>query len=225
MTYDLYIGDRSFSSWSLRGWLMMENFNLPHCVHMVGLYSGTMTDDLTPLHPARLVPVMQRPDGVIVGETLAMAETLAEENPKAQMWPENSGARGTARWLCAEMAAGFSALRAACPMQLLHVVQGFQPNAAVRADLTRIETLWAHAAKFKTDGKWLFGQYSLADVFFAPVCARIIGYGLPVRPSTKAYALQTLRDAAFIKWRAEGLTVLYEPVPYDLGLPTSDWPN
>ena len=225
MTYDLYIGDRSFSSWSLRGWLMMENFNLPHRVHMVGLYSGTMTDDLTPLHPARLVPVMQRPDGVIVGETLAMAETLAEENPKAQMWPENSGARGTARWLCAEMAAGFSALRAACPMQLLHVVQGFQPNAAVRADLTRIETLWAHAAKFKTDGKWLFGQYSLADVFFAPVCARIIGYGLPVRPSTKAYALQTLRDAAFIKWRAEGLTVLHEPVPYDLGLPTSDWPN
>ena len=225
MAYDLYIGDRSFSSWSLRGWLMMENFNLPHRVHMVGLYSGTMTDDLTPLHPARLVPVMQRPDGVIVGETLAMAETLAEENPKAQMWPENSGARGTARWLCAEMAAGFSALRAACPMQLLHVVQGFQPNAAVRADLTRIETLWAHAAKFKTDGKWLFGQYSLADVFFAPVCARIIDYGLPVRPSTKAYALQTLRDAAFIKWRAEGLTVLYEPLPYDLGLPTSDWPN
>jgi glutathione S-transferase len=87
MTYTLYIGDRLFSSWSLRGWLMLEKFNIPHSVKLVGLYSGTMAKDMAHLAPARLVPTLVTPEGTVVGESLAMAETLAEENPDAGLWP------------------------------------------------------------------------------------------------------------------------------------------
>jgi len=224
MTYDLYIGDRTFSSWSLRGWLMMEKFNIPHRTHLVGLYAQTMADDMARLAPARLVPAMTTPDGTVVGESLAMAETLAEAYPDRGMWPANPVARATARWLCAEMVGGFSALRAECAMQLQHVNVGFAPPEAVQTDLARLETLWAHAAAFKTDGPWLFGPYSLADVFYAPVCARIIGYDLPVSAAAQDYCSTTLADPAFKAWRAEGLKVTYDPFPYDMGVPTTHWP-
>ncbi len=224
MTYDLYIGDRTFSSWSLRGWLMMEKFNIPHRTHLVGLYSGTMAREMAPMAPARLVPAMRTASGLVVGESLAMAETLAEENPDIAMWPEDPSARATARWLCAEMVGGFASLRGECAMQLQHVNQGFAPSEATMADLARIETLWAHAATFKTEGPWLFGTYSLADAFYAPVCARIVGYDLPVSDATRAYCMTTLQDPAFKAWRAEGLKTTYDPFPYDMGVPTSDWP-
>jgi glutathione S-transferase len=224
MTYDLFIGDRTFSSWSLRGWLMMEKFNLPFRTHMVGLYSGTMAADLADLAPARLVPTMRMEDGVVVGESLAMAETLAEAHPDAGMWPADRAARATARWLCAEMVGCFSSLRSSCPMQLQHVNVGFSADANVLANLDRVQTLWVHAQQFRTEGPWLFGAYSLADVFYAPVCARIIGYDLPVSDEARAYCLMTVRDQAFKTWRAEGLKTVYDPFPYDIGLQTTDWP-
>ncbi|WP_299152180.1 glutathione S-transferase [uncultured Tateyamaria sp.] len=225
MTYDLYIGDRTFSSWSLRGWLMMEKFNIPHRVNMIGLYGGTMAEDMAALAPARLVPAMRTPDGTVVGESLAMAETLAEDHPQAQMWPAAPNARATARWLCAEMVGGFHALRSACPMQLQHVNVGFTASDAVKADIARLETLWAHAATFKSEGPWLFGDYTLADVFYAPVCARIVGYELPVSDAIRTYCTATVEDAAFKSWRAEGLKTIYDPFPYDMGTTTADWPT
>lgn len=225
MIYDLYIGDRTFSSWSLRGWLMMEKFNIAYRIHTMGLYSGTMSQDLAALAPARLVPVMKTPDGTVVGETIAMAETLAEAHPHAPMWPDHPGTRATARWLCAEMAAGFSALRAACPMQLQHINMGFQPTDPVMEDLERIEILWAHAATFRTEGPWLFGTYSLADVFYAPVCARIIGYNLPVGTDARAYCMTALRDPAFKAWRTQGLLTFYTPFPYPTHPPITQWPE
>lgn len=226
MTYDLYIGDRTFSSWSLRGWLMLEKFGLPYRAHMVGLYSGTMAQDLAALAPAHLVPVLRLPDGTVVGETLAMAETLAERHPQAGMWPDASGERATARWLCAAMAAGFGALRGACPMQLSHVNEGFVPGAEVQQDLARIEALWRYAAEMRSaGGPWLFGRYSLADVFYAPVAARIVGYDLPVSEDARRYCEATIADAAFKSWRAEGLKVSYDPFPYDMGLRQRPWPE
>lgn len=225
MTYDLYIGDRTFSSWSLRGWLMFEKFNIPVRTHMVGLYAGTMKDDLAALAPARLVPVMRTPDGIVVGETLAMAETLAERHPDAGLWPDDPAARALARWLVAEMHAGFGALRGECAMQLVRVYEGFPVSDAVAADLARLEELWALArSRHGSGGPWLFGRYSLADVFFAPVAARIAGYDLPVSPEARAYVDAHLADPAFTAWREEGLTVRYDPEPYARELPHRPWP-
>ncbi|WP_338549311.1 glutathione S-transferase [Roseovarius phycicola] len=226
MQYDLFIGDRSFSSWSLRGWLMLEKFGIPHRTHMVGLYDGTMAEDLADLHPARLVPVMRDNDGVVIFDTLAMAETLAERHPEAGFWPDDPAARALARSITAEMHSGFSALRGECPMQLLHQVQGFEPSQAVTAELKRLSLLWDLArAKHGQSGPWLFGRYSLADVFYAPVAARIAGYGLTVSAVAQDYVDTTLSDTSFRQWRAMGLTKTYDPMPYDMGLPNSVWPG
>lgn len=226
MTYDLYIGDKMYSSWSLRGWLMLEKFNLPHQAHMIGLYSGTMAADMAHLAPARLVPALRTPEGTVVGESLAMAETLAERHPEAGLWPADPAQRATARWLCSEMTSGFFALRGDCAMQLSHIWEGFSPTEAVLGDLARIETLWDHARKISGNKeRWLFGDYSLADVFYAPAAARIIGYDLPVSAAARAYCERVIADPAFKRWRADAQTVTYDPEPYALDLPRKPWPE
>jgi glutathione S-transferase len=224
MTYQIYLGDRTFSSWSLRGWLMLDSFDLPYQIHMVGLYSGSMAQDLAHLAPARMVPTLQLPDGTAVGETMAIGETLAERHPDAGLWPSDPAQRATARWLSAEMCAGFGALRSACPMQLLHVYEGFEVDEAVKQDLARIELLWTHARDMADEGPWLFGAWSLADVFFAPVCARIVGYDLPVSDAAREYCLKVLERDDLRHWRREGQKVSYDPVPYAMDLKTRPWP-
>ncbi|WP_319546176.1 glutathione S-transferase [Ruegeria conchae] len=225
MTHDLFIGDRLFSSWSLRGWLMLEKFGLPYRTHMIGLYSGTMAADMKRLAPARLVPALRLPDGTVVGESLAMAETLAEHHPDAGLWPTNPATRATARWLCAEMVAGFTALRGQCPMQLKYRWEGFTLSKDTLVDLQRIETLWAHARSISgAESGPLFGAYSLADVFYTPVAARIIGYDLPVSEANRTYCMDLLSDIPVRQWRAMGTTVEYDPFPYPQNLTAHNWP-
>lgn len=224
MTYDLYIGDRTFSSWSLRGWLMLEKFGLPFRTHLVGLYAGTLVEDLRMLVPARLVPALRTPEGHVVGETMAMAETLAERHPGKGLWPLDAAQRMRARWMCAEMAAGYSALRSTCPMQLQYVNQGFAAPETVCADLDRITSMWSAAFEMSGSDGWLFGSYSLADAFYAPVAARIVGYDLKVPDNAAAYCRRVISDPAFRAWRAEGLKQFYDPFPYVTGLPVTPWP-
>ena len=124
------------------------------------------------------------------------------------------------------MASGFRALRAACPMQLLHCHVGFEPAPEVRADLARIETLWSHARKLSGSGSgWLFGDYCVADAFYTPVAARIVGYDLPVSPGARAYCDALLGDASMRRWREQALDVTYDPFPYALDLPNRPWPD
>lgn len=225
MTYTLYIGDRTFSSWSLRGWLMLEKFGLPYTTKLVGLYAGTLQADLAHLHPARTVPVMQTALGHVVTDSLAMAETLAEENPERGLYPSDPAARALARSITAEMHSGFSALRSACPMMLSFCWDGFKPSDAVMADLARIEMLWGLAMRrHGGKGPWLFGEYSLADVFYAPVAMRITAYGLPISAQSQAYVQMHLQDPAFVKWRELAMQETHAPYPYALDLPQKDWP-
>jgi len=206
MTYDLAIGDRSYSSWSLRGWLLFEKFGLP-----VRCYSFVLwTDDFRRLSvefpPARLVPAMRTPEGEVVGDTLAIAETLAERHPEAGLWPADPAARAMARWMAAEMHSGFTALRGDCPMNLRLSYRDAAPRAEVLDDLARIEALWSRAReRFGGAGPWLFGRYSAADAFFAPVATRIASYNLPVSAAAADYVAAHLADPAFRRWRAMGL--------------------
>jgi glutathione S-transferase len=226
MTYQLYIGDRTFSSWSLRGWLMLEKFGLPYKSHMVGLYSGTMQADLAHLEPARTVPVLQTSAGHVVTDSLAMAETLVEENPHVDLYPRDPAARALARSMTAEMHSGFGALRDACPMMLAFCWDGFAASQGVQRDLARIEDLWGLARdRHGADGPWLFGRYSLADAFYAPVAMRITAYDLPVSDASRAYVDAHLSDPAFLQWRAEGLKVDYDPWPYPRDLARKPWPE
>ncbi|SEK50130.1 glutathione S-transferase [Pacificibacter marinus] len=230
MSYDLFIGDKGFSSWSLRGWLLFEKFDLDVNVHMLGLYNGTMKQEMTKLAPARFVPTVRTPEGWIIGESIAIVETLAERHPDVGIWPKNAEARIYARWLVAEMHAGFSTLRNDCPMQLFKQIQNFTVSDALRADIDRLEAMLGVAfERFTGDGTytggWLFGAYSAADAFYAPVAARIAGYGLPVSNRLAAYVNTHLSDPAFQSWRAQGVAVQYDPFPYDLGLDPKPWPE
>ncbi|MEQ3624394.1 MAG: glutathione S-transferase [Celeribacter sp.] len=231
MTYDLIIGDRLYSSWSLRGWLTLAAFDLPHRVIRAGLYAGTLAQDLARYAPTRTVPVLILPEGQPVQDTLAIAETLAERHPDAGIWPKDAAARAMARWLVAEMHSGFKALRDECPMNLEHRWAGFTVSDPVRADLARIETLWAAArARFgetdrdKTGSPWLFGAYTVADVFYAPVAARIAGYGLPISEPGARYVRAHLAHPLFQDWRNTALEEPVTPRPYRQPLPEAPWP-
>lgn len=224
MTYDLYIGDRTFSSWSLRGWLMLEKFGLPYRTHLVGLYAKTLDVDLAGLAPARTVPVMRTPEGHVLTDSLAMAETLVERHPDIALYPRDPAARALARSITAEMHSGFSALRNECHNIVTHIWKGFTPSDAVKAELARIEELWALArARHGQNGPWLFGEYSLADVFYAPVALRITTYWLPVSAAAQAYVNQHLSDPAFQAWQAEAMSETFEPWPYPQPLDRLPW--
>ncbi|WP_118133350.1 glutathione S-transferase [Oceanicella sp. SM1341] len=226
MDYTLAIGDRTYSSWSLRGWLLFARFGLPVRVVSARLYTEGFGRMLEGFAPARQVPAMSGPEGV-VWDSLAMAETLAEAFPGAGHWPADRGARALARALVAEMHSGFTALRGACPMNLSTSFAGFVPSEAVLADIARLERLWAlaMAAPGRTEGPWLFGAYSVADAFYAPVATRIATYGLPVGPEAAAYVASHLADGAFRRWRAMGRAENHVQEAYATGLPERPWPG
>ncbi|MBZ4690844.1 MAG: glutathione S-transferase [Cereibacter sp.] len=224
MTYDLAIGDRSYSSWSLRGWLLFDAFGIPVQTHSARLYTEALPKLLEGFFPARTVPALRLPDGTAMAESLAIAEELASRHPEAGIWPADPGLRAIARALAAEMHAGFGALRSHCPMNLRVSYEDCAPTEAVLADLARLEVLWAWARE-RSGGDWLCGAYSAADAFFAPVAARIAGYNLPVGPEAAAYVAAHLAHPSFRRWRAMGLA---EGAPQDFyrrDHPTRPWPG
>lgn len=226
MTYELAIGDRTYSSWSLRGWLLFAPFDLPVRTRTARMYSQGFQDLLADFAPARLVPAMKTPAGDVVFDTLAMAETLAETHPDIAYWPKNPAARAFARSITAEMHSGFGALRDACTMILKCQFSGFQPSDAVLADLARLELLWTQArTQFGENGPWLFGEYSLADVFYAPVATRIATYDLPVGDLAQTYVATHLSQPDFRRWRALGLAQNYQQPGYHPDLPEQVWPG
>ncbi|KNG94974.1 glutathione S-transferase [Pseudaestuariivita atlantica] len=208
MTYILHIGDYAYSSWSLRGWLMLHRFGLDFETRLVDFNAETVAAQMARLAPARTVPCLEASDGSVMSDTLAMAEELATRHPDIAFWPSAPRARAAARSLVAEMHSSFSDLRSDCPMNLRASYSGFSPSDGVLSDLERICTLWSHAhGMAEGDGPWLFGAYTLTDAFYAPVAARIATYDLPVDDAAARYVAAHLADPAFRRWRALGLVV------------------
>ncbi|MBI1171487.1 glutathione S-transferase [bacterium] len=224
MTYDLVIGDRAYSSWSLRGWLLFDAFGIPVRTHLVRLYTDELATLLKNYFPARTAPTMRTPDGSVVTETIAIAEELASRHPEARIWPADPKARAVARVLAAEMHAGFQALRSECPMNLRVSYEAFAPTEAVLADLARLETLWTWARQ-ETGGPWLAGAYSAADAFFAPVASRIATYNLPVSAEARAYVEAHLAHQSFRQWRAMGMVDGADQDFYRREWPQRPWPG
>ncbi|MEE2944272.1 MAG: glutathione S-transferase [Pseudomonadota bacterium] len=228
MTYDLVIGDYAYSSWSLRGWLLFEKFDIPRNVTLVDFSSDASVKAQMPsFAPARTVPTIRTPDGGIISESYAIAEDLADRHPDAGIWPENPKHRSVARSLAAEMHSGFASLRNACPMNLRQSFVWESPDAAVLADLERIEEIWAWARKEcgTEDGGWLCGNYSAVDAMYAPVAMRIAGFSLPVGSRALAYVDMHLNDLALRRWRAMGLVRGAHLSFYDQPHPQRAWPG
>lgn len=225
MTYDLLIADKSYSSWSLRGWLCFFAFDIPVRVTATRMYCDDFSRDLAAFSdaPARTVPVVKTPDGAVLTDSLAIAWHLADAFPDRGLLAEDPVARGDALSLIAEMHSGFSALRAACPMNLRTAWAGFAPSDAVQADLARVEQLWTRALQ-RHGGPWLCGSYSLADVFFAPLATRIVTYDLPASEVARAYVSRHLTHPRFKEWRAAGLAEGPEQPAYEMDLPRREFP-
>jgi glutathione S-transferase len=228
--YTIAIGDRTYSSWSLRGWLLFANFGIPVAVETGVLYSDDLQRLLARFAPARQVPAIRTPEGEVIGESIAIAETLAERHPGAGHWPADPAARAMARYMVAEMHAGFRDLRGDCPMNLSKSYADSLPRAEVLADLARIEAIWSRArdrfgAPDPSGAPWLFGRYSAADAFFAPVASRIATYNLPVGPAARAYVDAHLADPAFRRWRAMGLAADREQPSYRMPYAERPWPG
>jgi glutathione S-transferase len=183
----LYIGNKNYSSWSMRPWVLARQAGIPFEEIKVRFDSfegeSRFKREVAQVNPAGKVPVLVDGD-LAVWDSLAICEYLAEQFPDKHLWPRDAKARARARSVCAEMHSGFSALRQHCPMNieasLPHIgALVWRDQPAVRADVQRIVAMWTELLE-RHGGPMLFKEFSVADAFFAPVCMRIRNYGLPV---------------------------------------------
>lgn len=190
----LYIGNKNYSSWSMRPWVLLKQAGIPFEEIKIRFDSFEADSDFkrqaSRINPAVKVPVLDD-DGLVVWDTLAIAEYLAERFPDKSLWPRDVQARAQARSVCAEMHSGFSALRSACPMNIEADLSSvgqliWRDQTAVHADVARLISMWRESlAQHK--GPMLFGEFSIADAFYAPVCTRLKNYALPVPADISAY--------------------------------------
>jgi glutathione S-transferase len=183
----LYIGNKNYSSWSMRPWVLLKQAGIAFDEVMVRFDSfdkdSKFKETLQAVTPVGRVPVLVD-DGFSVWDTLAIAEYLAEKFPEKQLWPQQAQARARARSVCAEMHSGFAALRSNCPMNIEASLPqagalAWRDQPAVRADVQRIVGMWTELLE-QNKGPMLFGEFSIADAYFAPVCMRLKNYALPV---------------------------------------------
>jgi glutathione S-transferase len=210
----LVIGNKNYSSWSMRPWVLMRHFGV--AFEEVKLRFDTLNyspDSAFHRALARYTPVNKVPvlliDGFAVWDTLAIAEALAERVPEQPLWPRDALQRARARSLCAEMHAGFSALRNHCPMNIEASLPAvgtkvLAEHEAVKRDLARIDAMWSDALA-ASGGPFLFGAFGIVDAYYAPVVARIRTYGLPLSEATRAYVERVWAAPGVSHWVADAL--------------------
>ncbi|MBQ0946057.1 glutathione S-transferase family protein [Ideonella sp. 4Y16] len=208
----LYIGNKNYSSWSMRPWVLARHFGIPFDEVMVRFDSfdpgSQFKQTLAGKSPTGKVPLLVD-EGFAVWDTLAIAEYLAERFPQHALWPRDARQRARARSLCAEMHSGFGALRSHCPMNIEAALpevgaQVLAEHPAVAADLARITALWTEALQ-ASGGPFLFGDFSNADAYFAPVVARLRTYALPVPAAVRAYMDRVWASPGVAAWVADAL--------------------
>ena len=219
MPLTLIIGNKNYSSWSLRPWLAMKVAGIAFEEQVIPLYEPGSRERILKYSSTGKVPVLidgeQR-----IWESLAILEYLAEKFPKANLWPAEARARSHARAVAAEMHAGFQVLRKACPMNLWLPVKARPQSDEVMDNVRRVDALWNDCrARFGQNGQFLFGAFGAADAMYAPVASRLHSYGLDVSAVSRAYIDAILALPAFVEWRAAGLKE-----PWVMQGNEPDWP-
>ena len=223
----IVVGNKNYSSWSMRGWLMVKKSRQPFEEVVVGLDRPDTAENIRKYSPSGRVPVLLS-GNLTVWDSLAIGEYLAETYPAANLWPKDAEARAVARSISAEMHSGFVALRTHCPMKMKEQIQQDTPQEALD-DAARVRAIWASTrerygggAGFACDGRrpeaaaletgpFLFGAFTIADAMYAPVVSRFRTYGLPLTGPAAAYAEAVWNDPDFQLWyeaaRSETLRV------------------
>jgi glutathione S-transferase len=219
MSLTLIIGNKNYSSWSLRPWIAMKVAGLDFEERVVPLYEPGSREQVLAFSPAGKVPVLIDGDQT-VWESLAILEHLAERFPEAGVWPRDARARSHARVVANEMHGGFMALRRNCPMNLWLPPKQRPQGDDVMADVRRIDALWSDCrARFGGAGPFLFGAFSAADGMYAPVIARFHSYGLPVSAEARAYMDAIMALPAWHDWYDAALKE-----PWVMRHNEPDWP-
>ena len=202
--YTLLIGSRNFSSWSLRGWLAMKLTGAPFETKLFSFYNAERAQ-IAKTSPSGMVPALsvQRPEQgpFWIWDSLAISEYLAEAHPGSHLWPEDAFARARARSVSAEMHSGFVDLRRTCPMDLMKRVPNHPLTDETKRNVERVQELWRECRReFGRGGDFLFGSFSIADVFYAPVVTRFVTYGIAMDETARAYAEAISSWAAMKEW-------------------------
>lgn len=200
----LFIGNKAYSSWSLRGWLACRLAGVPFEEVVVPLYDEEWEkrregDEFAP--SSGKVPILWDGDDIVVWDSLAIVEYLNEKTGETAFWPQDPAARAMARSMAAEMHSSFSALRREHGMNIRQIYAPTPPSEAVAHDIARIMQLWAQArARYGGDGDFLFGEFGAADIMFAPVVTRFITYQLPVARFAEAYMRAIIAHPWMQEW-------------------------
>ena len=220
MTLKLVIGNKNYSSWSMRPWMAMKLAGIPFEEQVISLDDPQFKSELAKLTPAEKVPVLIDKDRHI-WESLAIIEYVAEKFPEAKVWPVDAAARAHARVLSAEMHAGFVPLRRHCAMNMVRPPKKRELPPEVQSDVARIEQMWSDCrARFGKGGAFLFGATCATDAMYAPVVSRFHTYQIDVGEDARAYMKAVMALPAWLEW--EGAA---RQETWVLPRGEVDWPN
>jgi glutathione S-transferase len=206
MTLKLVIGNKNYSSWSMRPWLALRANNIPFEEVFISLYTGEADKQrILSFSRSGKVPILVDGD-VAVWDSLAIVEYVAERFPEKRLWPEHPAHRAHARAISAEMHSGFAALRNECGMNLHRPVHAIELSDEARANVARIQEIWAECREcYGRSGPFLFGSFCAADAMFAPVVHRFRTFAIAVSKDTQAYMDTMMALPAFAEWTKAGL--------------------
>lgn len=200
----LIIGNKNYSSWSLRPWVFMRHHQIAFEEKRVALFTDTTADELSEYGSDDKVPILKDGD-LIVWDSLSILEYISEKYPDSHGWPRDAGSRAVARSISAEMHSSFANVRHELPMNCRKKFANIQLSPKAEREIDRIKTLWRKCrTEFGKEGEWLFGQYSIADAMFAPVALRFEGYSIPLEGVENAYVQSVLQHPAIIEWIEAG---------------------
>jgi glutathione S-transferase len=202
MKPQLYIGNKNYSSWSLRAWLLLREADIDFDEHRILLDVESTAAELAAVGPSATVPVLRLGD-TTVWDSMAIAETVAERWPEKKLWPEDADTRAFARSICAEMHSSFHILRQCMPMNCRAMGRKVALPDVLTDDIDRVIAIWSECHKdFSGDSGWLFGHFTVADAMFAPVVLRFRTYGINLPESAGFYPQRVLESEAMQDWLA-----------------------
>lgn len=206
MSLTLVIGNKNYSSWSMRPWVALKAAGIDFDEAFVPLYTDSADKQrILDFSRSGKVPILVDGD-ITVWDSLAIMEYLAERFPEAKLWPQDRAARAHARSVSAEMHSGFMALRRECGMNLHRPVKAKPLSDEAEANIARIQEIWAECrTRYGAAGPYLFGPFSAADAMYAPVVHRFLSFAIDVTPPTRAYMDVMQALPAFRQWTAEAL--------------------
>ena len=201
--YTLVIGNKNYSSWSMRPWVWMRHHNIAFKEHRIALYTNDTSTKIAEYGCSSTVPILTHGD-IKVWDSLAILEYLAEKHGDCSGWPADTGARAHARSVSAEMHSGFMSLRSDMPMNCRRKIEGFTLSDGVQKDIDRINTIFTDCREnYASDGAWLFGEYSIADAMYTPVVMRFNTYGITLEGDAAEYLDTVKNQPAVVEWMAD----------------------